>query len=185
MPGEVFPVRWMFTLAGYYLRLPTPPQGAPQKYAPTRLAPPFATVPLLCPPGHSSTAIRVSTLGERRCRVPNQCPSTCPSSLQLPVEPRRHYAASASAALHDSPSLATSPAFSSTPAAPCWSGRPLGRSSAAGTSRGGGSHPGSPIHAGSRIRSDTPGGHFVDALHFAQLQSPLFFACLSQQYPMV
>ena len=62
--GALFPVRWMFTLAGYYLRLPTPPQGAPQKYAPTRLAPPFATVSLLCPSGHSSTAIRVSTLGK-------------------------------------------------------------------------------------------------------------------------
>ena len=77
----------MFTREGYYLRLPTPPQGAPQKYAPTRLAPPFATVSLLCPPGHSSTAIRVSTLGRRRCRVPNQCPCTCPSSPQLPMEP--------------------------------------------------------------------------------------------------
>ena len=52
--GALFPVRWMFTLTGYYLRLPTPPQGAPQKYTPTLLAPPFATVPLLCPPGHSS-----------------------------------------------------------------------------------------------------------------------------------
>ena len=88
--GALFPVRWMFTREGYYLRLPTPPQGAPQKYAPTHLAPPFATTSLLCPPGHSSMAIRVSTLGKRRCHAPSPQEDAGPSTSYPTQEaPRR------------------------------------------------------------------------------------------------
>ena len=143
------------------------PQPASRHRLPPRhcCAPPgTARRPSGCPRSVSDAAACRTNVRARARQAPSS-----------PWSPQKQFVAFASAALHDSPSLATSPASSSTPAAPCRSGRPLGRSSAAGTSTGRGSHPGSPLHAGSRIRSDTPGGHFVDALAFCAFAVALVF----------
>ena len=67
---------------GYYLRLPTSHRGRLHRsHAPTDLAPPSATVSLQRHTGRRSTAIRVSTLGRRRCHTPDSTSARGPVRL--------------------------------------------------------------------------------------------------------